>query len=157
MQMTLLAVGRLRPAYREACDEYLKRLGRYADVRELEVREASRAPTPDVQRREEAARLGARIPDGAALVCLARQGRGWSSAELARRLDAWRLAARPVALVIGGSHGLADPLLARAGALWSLGPLTLPHELARVIVLEQVYRAWTILNGEPYHKARPDR
>jgi 23S rRNA (pseudouridine1915-N3)-methyltransferase len=152
VQLHLLAVGRLRPSYREACDDYLRRLGRYLTVAEAEVREAARAPSPEAQREEEAARLRARIPAGAATVALARDGRGWSSAELARVVEQWRLAARPVAILIGGSRGLAPSLLAAAGARWSLGPLTLPHELARVVVAEQLYRAMTILRGEPYHK-----
>jgi 23S rRNA (pseudouridine1915-N3)-methyltransferase len=76
----------------------------------------------------------------------------WSSEELARRLDQWRSAAAPLALVIGGAFGLEPGFSARARFRWSLGPLTLPHELVRVIVLEQWYRAWTILRGEPYHK-----
>ncbi len=152
MDLVVLAVGRLRPALREVADDYLRRLRRYAGVREIEVREASRAPTVPAQREEEAARLAARLPAGGRLVALAREGRSWSSAELARRTDEWRLAARPVALVIGGSRGLAPGLLGRAEVRWSLGPLTLPHELARVVVLEQLYRAFTILRGEPYHK-----
>lgn len=157
MQLTLLAVGRLRPSFREACDDYLRRLSRYMKVREIEVREASRSPTLDVQRREEGERLRARCPDGATLVCLAREGAPWSSQTLATEVRRWTEGARPVALVIGGSHGLDDALLARAERRWSLGPLTLPHELARVVVVEQLYRAWTILRGEPYHKARAAR
>jgi len=121
------------------------------------VREASRAPTPDAQRRDEAERLIARLPDGADVVCLARNGRPWSSDDLAAQLRGWQLRARPVAILIGGSHGLSDALLTRSGAVWSLGPLTLPHELARVVVVEQLYRAGTILRGEPYHKARRER
>ena len=154
MHLHLIAVGKLRPYFRAACDDYLRRLGRYAKVTEWEVREASRAPTPDAQREEEAERLGARTPAGAGTVALAREGRGWSSAELARHLDTWRLEARPIAFVIGGSHGLAPALLQSARQRWSLGPLTLPHELARVVVAEQLYRAMTILRGEPYHKGR---
>lgn len=157
MDVTLLAVGRLRPSFREACDDYLRRLSRYTSVREVEVREASRAPTPEVQRRDEAAHLLARVPEGSDLVCLARTGDAWSSAQLAEQLRRWQLRARPLALLIGGSHGLEDGLLDQAHARWSLGPLTLPHELARVIALEQLYRAWTILRGEPYHKARRGR
>ncbi len=137
---------------REAADDYLRRLTRYTGAREVEVREASREPTIPAQRDAEAARLAERMPAGSRVVALAREGQGWSSAELARRIDEWRLAARPVTLVLGGSHGLAPALLRRADARWSLGPLTLPHELARVVVLEQLYRAFTILRGEPYHK-----
>ena len=152
MDLVILAVGRLRPALREAADDYLRRLTRYAGVREVEVREASREPTVPAQREAEAARLTERTPAGSRVVALAREGKGWTSAELARRMDEWRLAARPVTFVLGGSHGLAAGLQQRADARWSLGSLTLPHELARVVVLEQLYRAFTILRGEPYHK-----
>ena len=152
----MLAVGRLRPGYRELCDDYLRRIGRTLRVREVEVREASRALTAAAQRGEEAARLLARRPAGSRLVALARQGSPWSSVELARRLETWQHEARPVALAIGGSRGLAPDLLAAATDQWSLGPLTLPHELARVVVVEQLYRAGTILRGEPYHKGARD-
>lgn len=151
MEITLVAVGRLRPSYRAACDDYLRRLRRYGRISEREVKAASRAPTPAVQQSQEAERLRAALPAGASVVALDRLGEAWSSEELARRVTQWQLAARPVALVIGGSTGLAPELLAGA-ARWSLGPLTLPHELARVVVTEQLYRAFTILRGEPYHK-----
>jgi 23S rRNA (pseudouridine1915-N3)-methyltransferase len=152
VDLAVVAVGKLRPYYRQAADDYLRRLKRYATVREHEVREASRAPTPAAQRREEAARLEARIPDASTVIALAREGTGWNSRELARQLERWLMAARPLSLVIGGSGGMDPSLLDRAGFRWSLGPLTLPHELARVIVFEQLYRAFTILRGEPYHK-----
>ena len=155
MDLVLLAVGKLRPSYRDACDDYLRRLSRYAKAREVEVREASRAPTVVAQRAEEGERLLAKRPAGARLVALARQGTAWTSEELARQVARWQHEA-PVALVIGGSHGLPPELLASAER-WSLGPLTLPHELARVVVLEQLYRAFTILRGEPYHKGAGDR
>jgi 23S rRNA (pseudouridine1915-N3)-methyltransferase len=154
MDLVILAVGRLRSSYREACDDYLRRLSKYAMVSEVEIREASRAPTMEAQREEEAGRLLARAPGGATVVALAREGTAWTSEELARRMEGWRMAARPLAFVIGGSRGLAPGLIASAAARWSLGPLTLPHELARVIVTEQLYRAFTIIRGEPYHKRR---
>ncbi len=152
MELVLLAVGKLRPSYREACDDYLQRLGRTVKLREIEVREASHAPTVEAQRAEERDRLLARRPAGSRLVALAREGTAWSSEELARQLERWQREARAVTLTIGGSHGLAADLLAAANDRWSLGPLTLPHELARVVVAEQLYRAATILRGEPYHK-----
>jgi len=154
VEITLLAVGKLRPSLRDVCDDYARRLGRYVKVREVEVKEASRAPTVEAQRAEEGRRLAARFPPGATLIALARAGTAWSSEELAIALGRWRLAARPVALAIGGSHGLGADVLARAAARWSLGPLTLPHELARVLVVEQLYRAFTILGGEKYHKGK---
>jgi len=148
----LIAVGRLRACFREACDDYLRRLSRYGPVTEREVREAGRVTSTALRRREESARIEAAVPERARLVLLDRGGTEWSSEELARRLDAWRLAAAPVALIIGGAYGVTPELTRRASTRWSLGPLTLPHELARVLVLEQWYRAWTILRGEPYHK-----
>ena len=153
MQIVILAVGRLRSYYREACDDYLRRLGRYARVEEREVRETSGVPPAVGQKRDDAALLE-RAPDGATLVALVRGGTPWTSRELAQRLERWRDGARPLALAIGGSHGLGPDLLERAVARWSLGPLTLPHELARVVVVEQVYRGFTILTGERYHKGR---
>ena len=152
MDIEIVAVGKLRPYYRQAADDYTRRLKRYATLREHEVREASRAPTPLAQRAEEAARLEARVLDGSTIVALAREGTGWSSRELTRQLERWLLAARPISLLIGGSQGLDPSLMGRADVRWSLGPLTFPHELARVVVLEQIYRAFTILRGEPYHK-----
>ena len=152
MEISVVAVGKLRPYYREAFDDYSRRLQRYVTFREHEVREASRAPTIAAQLAEEAKRMGARIAEGTTVVALARDGAGWTSADLGRQLDRWLIASRAVVLVIGGSRGLAPSLLSRASARWSLGPLTLPHELARVVVAEQLYRAFTILRGEPYHK-----
>jgi 23S rRNA (pseudouridine1915-N3)-methyltransferase len=152
MDIAIVAVGKLRPYYREAVDDYAQRLRRYAPFTEHEVREASRAPTVAAQRAEEAERLTSKIPNGSTVIALARVGAGWSSADLARQLDRWLLAARPLAFLIGGSHGLEGGLISAAPAKWSLGPLTLPHELARVVVMEQLYRAFTILRGEPYHK-----
>ena len=152
MDIEIVAVGKLRPYYRHAADDYIRRLRRYAHVREQEVREASRAPNTAVQRAEEAARLEVKIPDRTTVVALAREGVGWSSRELAHQLETWLLQGRPLAFVIGGSSGLNSSVIARASARWSLGPLTFPHELARVILCEQLYRAFTILRGEPYHK-----
>jgi 23S rRNA (pseudouridine1915-N3)-methyltransferase len=151
MQVVVLAVGKLRPAFRSAADEYLRRLGRYARISEVEIREPRSANRDEVREREATA-LRERLPAGATLVALARAGSPWPSQELARRLGGWQERGRPLALAIGGSHGLSADFLADATERWSLGPGTLPHELARVVALEQLYRAFTILRGEPYHK-----
>jgi 23S rRNA (pseudouridine1915-N3)-methyltransferase len=152
VETILLAVGKLRPWYRDACDEYLRRLTHYGPIVERELREAGRATTTELRHREEAGRIARALPSGALVVALARGGTPWTSDQLARQLDRWRQSSQDLALVIGGAYGLAPELLARASQRWSLGPLTLPHQLVRVIVLEQWYRAWTILRGEPYHK-----
>jgi 23S rRNA (pseudouridine1915-N3)-methyltransferase len=145
-------VGRLRPSLREAADEYQRRLAAYLKPAEIEVREAGRAPTPEAARRLEAERLRARLESGWHLVALDREGPAWSSERLADRMARWRNAGRGVGLLLGGSHGLDRALLEQCAERWSFGPLTLPHELARVVAYEQLYRACTILRGEPYHK-----
>ena len=154
MQLALVAVGALRPAYRELCDDYLRRLGRYARVTEHEVKEAGRVPEGAARRAEEARRLSAALPPSAHVVALAREGKSWTSRELADRMAAWQVMARPVTFVIGGSNGLDPAFIRDAHERWSLGPLTLPHELARVVIAEQLYRAFTIVKGAPYHKGR---
>jgi 23S rRNA (pseudouridine1915-N3)-methyltransferase len=156
MRVFLVAVGKLRPTLRELCDDYLRRLGRHLTVEEREVREAGRAGSALRQRDDEGRRLLEAIPPNAEVVLLDIGGGGWSSEDLARRLDGWRLAARDLAFVLGGAEGVSDAVRARATSRWSLGAMTLPHELARVIVVEQLYRAGTILRGEPYHRGDRD-
>lgn len=151
MRLTIAAVGKLRPYYREACDDYRRRLGRFGSVDEIEIREATRLPA-EQQRIREADRLVARIPTRATVIALARQGPTWTSESFATQLNGWLGAGQPLVFVIGGSHGLGEAVLDRATTTWSLGPLTLPHELARVLGYEQLYRGFTILNGMPYHK-----
>jgi 23S rRNA (pseudouridine1915-N3)-methyltransferase len=139
MRYRVVAVGRVKDAaLRAACDEYLGRLRRYAKVEEQEVKDEARV-------------LGA-VPDGSRLVALSRRGEAWSSTALAEHTARWELEARDVTFAIGGADALPADVLAHAERVWSLSPLTLPHELARVIVYEQLYRAHTIRRGEPYHR-----
>jgi 23S rRNA (pseudouridine1915-N3)-methyltransferase len=152
MEITVAAVGKLRPYYRQAADDYTRRLKRYVSLREQEIREASRAPSTLAQLAEEGKRLSAKIAPASSLVALTRAGAGWNTRDLAAQVGRWLEVSRPITLLIGGSNGLDPSLVARADLRWSLGPLTLPHELARVVVLEQLYRAFTIRRGEPYHK-----
>jgi 23S rRNA (pseudouridine1915-N3)-methyltransferase len=139
MRYRVVAVGRMKDAaLRAACDEYLGRLRHYARIEELEVKDEARL-------------LGA-IPEDARLVALSRGGRPWTSTELAEQTERWEMDGADIAFGIGGAEGLPEPVLRRAHRVWSLSPLTFPHELARVILYEQLYRAYTIRRGEPYHR-----
>ncbi len=152
MQTLLLAVGKLRPSLRQTCDDYLNRIRRYGPIEEREIREAGRAATPALRRREETARIAAALPSGFHPVVLDRGGAAWSSEELSRQVDRWRGQKQGVAVIVGGAFGIEVESLETPLTRWSLGPPTLSHELARLVALEQWYRAWTILRGEPYHK-----
>ncbi len=152
MELILAAVGRLRPACRDLCDDYLGRLRSFQAIREIETREAGRAGSVALQQRAEGEALLAALPTGCGVTLLDVTGVNWSSEDLASQLDRWRLAARPHVVVIGGAVGVSDAVRERAETRWSLGRQTLPHELARVVVAEQLYRASTILRGTPYHK-----
>jgi len=106
----------------------------------------------EAARRSEAERLRAALRAPARIIALDESGRQWSSGELAARLDGWRRDGRDVILAIGGPDGLDRPLLDAAEEVWSLSRLTLPHALVPIIVAEQLYRAWTIINKHPYHR-----
>src|SRR5690242_19362703 len=110
MEIFIIAVGRLRPYYREACDDYLRRLSRYAKLEEREIRESGKGSAAAGRKRDDAALLE-RLPAPATLVALTREGSAWSSRELAQRVERWRAAAKPLALTIGGSHGLGPTIL----------------------------------------------
>lgn len=139
MRYHVVAVGRLKnAALRTVCDDYLGRLHHYARIEEQEVKDK--------------ARLSAAIPGEARLVALVRVGESWTSEELARRTARWDQDGRDVAFAIGGADDLPRDVIDRAEAVWSLSAMTFPHELARVLVLEQLYRAFTIRRGEPYHR-----
>ena len=144
MRYLVLTVGKSAlPSARDGRDEYLERLARYATVGKVPVKPSSPA-------RETEGLLA--MSEGHFRVVVHERGTAVTSRRLAAKVDEWRLAARPVAIIVGGSDGHSQPLLDAADFLWSLGPLTLQHELALVVALEQLYRAHTILTGHPYHR-----
>ncbi len=102
---------------------------------------------------DEGKRIAAAIPDGAHVVALVENGKPWSTKELAAKLEGWSERGAPVAFLVGGPDGLSAEALARANERWSLSPLTLPHGLVRVVVAEALYRAWSVLQNHPYHRA----
>ncbi len=140
-----------------AADEYRRRLERRHRVDEMWVRAARLKDASDagVARAlaTEGERLLGRVEPRDLLIALDRQGETVSSVALARRFERWTHGGhRAVAFALGSAHGLAGDVLARARWVWSFGPLTLPHDLARVVLWEQLYRAASIRAGEPYHK-----
>lgn len=159
MNITILAVGKLKERYlQEGIAEYLKRLRPYARVNILEVADekipdrASQATEAQI-REKEGQRLLQQLPPQSVVVALAIQGRMMSSEQLSRQLADWSLHGQShLCFVIGGSLGLSEQVLKRADLHLSFSPMTFPHQLMRLILLEQIYRAFKIQRGETYHK-----
>ncbi len=155
MRVILAAVGGLKTAgVAEAVSEYENRLRHYLRFETAEIRPAGLpdARAHDAREIEGEALLRA-VPGDFVVVALTRTGRRWSTRTLAERMDRARTYGEPgLAFLIGGAHGLGEAVLARASERLSLSEMTLPHELARLVLTEQLYRAATILRGEPYHK-----
>lgn len=157
MKLTVLVVGKAGALLGDAIAEYEKRASRYWPLDVVEVREekAHKGLPSERVRAAESERLAERVPDGAELVALTRTGEAWSSSRLAQYLQELAVRGRAgAAFAIGGAYGLSDDLIGRAAQRLSLSKLTLPHDLARLLLAEQLYRAGTIVRGEPYHKAR---
>ena len=152
MNLCILAVGKLREAYwRAAADEYEKRLSRFGRIACLEVTDRPEAD-PARALREEGQDLLRRIREEDIVVALCIQGKTLSSPQLAEALAQHEGSGRRVVFVIGGSLGLAPEVVARAQLRLSFSPMTFPHQLARILLLEQLYRACKINAGERYHK-----
>ena len=153
MRLRFVWVGKTRDAHvRALVEEYLKRLVHFVRFEISEVREGTQKTE-----REGIEVEGRRIKDAlradSFVVLLDLEGRAWSSTELATEVERWQVTGtKEVAFVIGGPSGVADEVKKRADVRWSLSRLTLTHEMARVILVEQVYRAYTIIHGLPYQK-----
>lgn len=157
MKLVVAAVGKAKGAVGDAIGEYESRVRRYFGFEAHEVKEEQYRGRGDAARvrDEEGKRLLARVPAGAEIVALHETGKAWDSHKLASYLADLQVRSSPgVAFLIGGAYGLSDEILSRASHLLALGSMTLPHELARLVLTEQLYRAGTINRGEPYHKGR---
>ena len=154
MKVQLLAVGRPAPLLRDAIAEYEKRAARYWSFEVIEVR-AEKSGTEEDVRAAESERLLERAAAGTELVALTRAGERWDSTRLSKHLQELAVTSRPgISFLIGGAFGLSDDVIARAHRQLSVSDFTLTHELARLLLAEQLYRAGTIARREPYHKAR---
>ncbi len=156
MRIHLIAVGERMPGWvQQGFDDYARRLPPECALRLTEIAARRRGKNADVARirRDESLELLAAVPKGAHVVALEVGGQRWSTAQLAAQLEGWMADGRDLALLVGGPDGLSDAARDAAERHWSLSPLTLPHPLVRVILAEQLYRAWSILRNHPYHRA----
>jgi 23S rRNA (pseudouridine1915-N3)-methyltransferase len=149
--LCFISVGKDRSGFfQPGVDEYAKRLSYGSKIDFIELPESSLSG--DKAKADEAGRIAKRIPSGAVLVVLDERGKSFSSVQLAQWFQTQRDEGRQVAFVIGGDEGLDESLRQKAQLVLSLSAMTLPHRLARLVLLEQVYRAATIIRKEPYHK-----
>jgi len=159
MHITIIAVGKIREKYlTQGIDEYLKRLGRYAAVQIIEVAEEQAPETLSPAEQEgvkarEGERIARHLREGHYIIALALDGQQFTSDAFAAHLQSLAVSSQStLAFCIGGSLGLADAVLHRADLRLSFGKMTFPHQLMRLILVEQVYRGFKIMRGEPYHK-----
>ena len=159
MKLTVIGVGRCKEKYwNDAISEYMKRLQRYVKAEIIEVadektREEASDREAELVKEAEGKRILAKIPDDAYVIATAIKGDTFDSVEMARRLEKYGVnGISHIILIIGGSLGLSDEVYARCNEKWSFSKLTFPHQMMRVILLEQIYRSYRIMNHEPYHK-----
>lgn len=159
LTVNLICIGKLKESFwRDACAEYAKRLGAYCkfNIIELDEQRLPKAPTQgDIDRALslEAERIAAKCPSGAHIIAMCIEGKQLSSEQLAAHIDKTALGGTScVCVIIGSSCGLAPEIKQRAALRLSMSPMTFPHQLARVMLCEQLYRAFSITNGGQYHK-----
>ncbi len=135
-------------------NEFNKRLPRELKLNLIELSPAKRGKTASAGKiiEDETKRIRAAIPAGSVLIVLDEHGKQLTSPQLAKKLESWSRQGCDLSFIIGGADGLADDLKKSADMLWSLSELTLPHALVRIVLAEQIYRAWTIMNNHPYHR-----
>jgi 23S rRNA (pseudouridine1915-N3)-methyltransferase len=155
MQIHLVAVGNRMPAWvTEGYEDYAKRLPRECELVLREIAPGKRGKNADLARirEEEGERILASLSRDDHIIALEVVGKPWDTVQLSTQVNDWMRDGRRIALLVGGPEGLSDTCRARASQLWSLSPLTLPHPIVRIIVAEQIYRAWSLLNNHPYHR-----
>lgn len=155
MRLTLYAVGNKMPAWViQGFNEYCRRFPRDMSFNLVEIPPGKRGKNADIARilEKEGELTLAAIPKGCRIVTLEVEGKPLTTPQLAQSLTKWQLDGRDVALLIGGPEGLAPACIKASEQKWSLSPLTLPHPMVRIVVVESLYRAWSINNNHPYHR-----
>lgn len=156
MQLLVAAVGQRMPAWvNEAWTEYSRRMPPGLPLNLREIPMSKRGKNADTARlvAAESEALLAAMPARSRTIALDVRGKAWSTEKLASQLEDWMGEGRDVGFMVGGPDGISHEGLSQADERWSLGPLTLPHPLVRVVLAEQLYRAWTITQNHPYHRA----
>jgi len=155
MKIMLIAVGRRMPQWvTDAFNGYAQRMPRHCALQLAEIAAGKRGKNADITRinREEGQRLLEAIPNSAHVIALERKGREKSTDQLAVSMEKWLASGQDVVLLVGGPEGLSEDCLQRADECWSLSKMTLAHPLVRVVIAEQLYRAWSIIANLPYHR-----
>lgn len=158
INITIIAVGKLKESYlRDGCKEYLKRLGAFAKVDIIEINEERCSDNPSAKEIEtvilkEGERIIQKIPKNAAVIPICIEGKEYSSPDFSKLIEELSLNSSHLCFIIGGSFGLSDGVKALSKTKLSFGKMTLPHQLARLVLLEQVYRGFSISNNSKYHK-----
>lgn len=155
MRISVIAVGTRMPEWvTRGVDEYCRRLPREFKLQWLEIPLARRTSDAraELLMEREGERILKAVPAGDTVIALDVKGKRLSTADLARELSAWQMSGDNFSLLVGGPDGLSPQCLQRAGSRWSLSDLTLPHPLVRILLAEQLYRAWTITVNHPYHR-----
>jgi 23S rRNA (pseudouridine1915-N3)-methyltransferase len=156
MKIYLLAIGTRMPAWViQGYEDYARRLPSECALQLVEIPAGRRTKGRDMLRtlQDEGERMLKTIPKSCRMLALDERGVSWNTQQLSVKLGAWMGDGADLALLVGGPDGLSKDILARADGHWSLSPLTLPHPLVRVVVAEQLYRAWSLLRNHPYHRA----
>jgi 23S rRNA (pseudouridine1915-N3)-methyltransferase len=156
MNIYLVSVGNRMPSWVvEGYEEYARRLNGDCYLHLVEVPPGHRGKNADIRRilKDEGERMLKAIPKGCQILALDVEGRAWSTEQLSAKLKGWLGDGRDIALLVGGPDGLSEACLSLAVGRWSLSPLTMPHPLVRIVVAEQVYRAWSLLHHHPYHRS----
>lgn len=156
LRLKVITASNRQPDWVEqGTDDYAKRLRGRCTLEIKSIGLARRTSSTPVERAiaDEGERMLALVPDGAHVVALAETGNPWTTAQLAAKLERWMQLGAPVSLLVGGPDGLSPACVARANERWSLSSLTLPHGLVRIVVAEALYRAWSLLENHPYHRA----
>jgi 23S rRNA (pseudouridine1915-N3)-methyltransferase len=156
LRLSLITASNRQPQWVDAgADDYAKRLRGRCTLEIKTIPLARRTHSAPTERAiaDEGERLLAQLPPTAHVVALLEKGKPWSTKDLAAKLESWMQRGAPVAFLVGGPDGLSPECVARAGERWSLSNLTLPHGLVRVVAAEALYRAWSLLENHPYHRA----